>query len=77
MTLSHTAQRCPENGLQVVVEGVETEDQLKLLASDDSIDEVQGYLLGRPMPASDVRKLLYTYVVPGVSSRSALRQEVA
>jgi hypothetical protein len=48
-----------------------------LLASDDSIDEVQGYLLGRPMPASDVRKLLYTYVLPGVSSRSALRQEVA
>src|SRR6516225_9109210 len=64
-------------GLHVVVEGVETEEQLQLLASDDSIDEVQGYLLGRPMPASDVRKLLYTYVVPRVSSRSALRQEVA
>ena len=60
-------------GLHVVVEGVETQEQLELLATDDSIDEVQGYLLGRPMPASDVRKLLYT-----MSPRSPpLQQEVA
>jgi diguanylate cyclase (GGDEF)-like protein len=52
-------------GLRVVVEGVETEEQLALLAAEDSIDEVQGYLLGRPMPASDLRRLLYaTYVAP-------------
>jgi diguanylate cyclase (GGDEF)-like protein len=52
-------------GLQVVVEGVETKEQLDLLASEDSIDEVQGYLLCRPMPAADLRKLLYaTYVSP-------------
>ena len=46
-------------GLRVVVEGVETQEQLELLAAEDSIDEVQGYLLGRPMPAADLRKLLY------------------
>jgi diguanylate cyclase (GGDEF)-like protein len=52
-------------GLRVVVEGVETEEQLELLASEDSIDEVQGYLLCRPMPAADLRKLLYaSYVAP-------------
>src|SRR3984885_4958138 len=52
-------------GLQVVVEGVEAKEQLDLLASEDSIDEVQGYLLCRPMPAADLRKLLYaTYVSP-------------
>ena len=52
-------------GLRVVVEGVETEEQLELLAAEDSIDEVQGYLLYRPMPAADLRKLLYaTYVAP-------------
>jgi diguanylate cyclase (GGDEF)-like protein len=45
-------------GLRVVVEGVETEEQLELLTADDSIDEVQGYLLGRPIPASDLLKLL-------------------
>jgi diguanylate cyclase (GGDEF)-like protein len=76
--LSGITRLSAQLGLQVVVEGVETEDQLKLLASDDSIDEVQGYLLGRPMPAFDVRKLLCTsYVMPAVSSWSALRQEVA
>jgi diguanylate cyclase (GGDEF)-like protein len=52
-------------GLCVVVEGVETQEQFDLLAGEDSIDEVQGYLLCRPMPAADLRKLLYaSYVAP-------------
>ena len=45
-------------GLRVVVEGVETDEQLELLAAEDSIDEIQGYLLGKPIPASDLFKLL-------------------
>ena len=67
-------------GLHVVVEGVETEEQLELLAAEDSIDEVQGYLLGRPMPASDVRTLLYaSYVAPARASSwpAPLRKDVA
>jgi diguanylate cyclase (GGDEF)-like protein/PAS domain S-box-containing protein len=64
-------------GLHVVVEGVETEEQLGLLIDDDSIDEVQGYLLGRPMPASDIHKLLHTtYVAPAVIT-SPRQQDVA
>ena len=56
-------------GLRVVVEGVETEEQLELLAGEDSIDEVQGYLLCRPMPAADLRRLLYaSYVAPAQGS---------
>jgi diguanylate cyclase (GGDEF)-like protein len=56
-------------GLRVVVEGVETEEQLELLMAEESIDEVQGYLLCRPMPAADLRKLLYaSYVTPPQSS---------
>jgi diguanylate cyclase (GGDEF)-like protein/PAS domain S-box-containing protein len=52
-------------GLRVVVEGVETQEQLELLAAEDSIDEVQGFLLCRPMPAADLRKLVYaSYVAP-------------
>ncbi|MGD1213226.1 MAG: EAL domain-containing protein, partial [Candidatus Acidiferrales bacterium] len=52
-------------GLKVVVEGVETQEQFDLLAAEESIDEVQGYLLCRPMPAADLRKLLYaSYVAP-------------
>ena len=67
-------------GLRVVVEGVETEEQLELLAAEDSVDEVQGYLLARPMPAADVRKLLYaSYVAPteGSSWLPRLRKDVA
>jgi diguanylate cyclase (GGDEF)-like protein len=67
-------------GLRVVVEGVETEQQLELLAGEDSIDEVQGYLLCRPMPAADLRKLLYaSYVAPdqGSSLPAMLRSDAA
>jgi diguanylate cyclase (GGDEF)-like protein len=56
-------------GLRVVVEGVETQEQLELLAAEDSVDEIQGYIFGRPMPASDLRKLLYaSYVAPPEAS---------
>jgi diguanylate cyclase (GGDEF)-like protein len=52
-------------GLRVVVEGVETEEQLELLIPEESIDEVQGYLLCEPLSAADVRDLLHaTYVHP-------------
>jgi diguanylate cyclase (GGDEF)-like protein len=63
-------------GLHVVVEGVETEEQLQLLASDNNVDEVQGYLLGRPMPATEVRKLLHA---PAVTKRlsAPFQKEVA
>lgn len=66
-------------GLRVVVEGVETQDQLELLAAEDSVDEVQGYLLARPMPAADLRRLLYaSYVAPVSSSWTArLHKDVA
>lgn len=67
-------------GLHVVVEGVESEEQFELLLSDESIDEAQGYLLCRPMPASAVRKLLYaSYVAPAdpLSWSVRLQQHVA
>jgi len=67
-------------GLSVVVEGVETEDQLELLAAEDSIDEVQGYLLCVPLPAAELRKLLYaSYVAPAPTTGwpARLRKVVA
>jgi EAL domain-containing protein (putative c-di-GMP-specific phosphodiesterase class I) len=41
--------------MKVVAEGVETPEQLKLL-SETNCDYVQGYLINRPLPASDVEK---------------------
>ena len=36
-------------GLSVVAEGVETREQLKILR-DLECDQIQGFLIGRPMP---------------------------
>jgi diguanylate cyclase (GGDEF)-like protein len=64
-------------GLRVVVEGVETQDQLEFLAAEESIDEVQGYLLGIPMPAAELRKLLYAAYVSPHASWPARRSDAA
>ncbi len=48
---------CNKLGLRVVGEGVETRQQLAMLRSCDCT-EVQGYLLGKPMPAAAVEELL-------------------
>jgi diguanylate cyclase (GGDEF)-like protein len=49
--------------LQVVAEGVETQEQLNFLA-DHNCDQVQGYLLGKPMLVSKFSKLLQPAVQP-------------
>ena len=39
-----------ELGLEVVVEGVETEDQLHMISDNNCADIIQGYIFGTPMP---------------------------
>ena len=43
--------------LKVIAEGVEHKHQLEFLADNDC-DEVQGYLLARPLPAADMTNLM-------------------
>lgn len=44
-------------GLETVAEGVETEEQLAMLRNE-GCEFAQGYLLGRPMPANELERLL-------------------
>jgi diguanylate cyclase (GGDEF)-like protein len=43
-------------GIRTIAEGVETEEQLDVLVNL-GCDQVQGYLLGRPVPATDFERL--------------------
>ena len=60
-----------ELGLRVAVEGIETEEQLALVAAEDRVDQVQGYLFGIPMPASALRTLLEASMPARVGIRVA------
>ncbi len=56
--LRGVARLSADLGMSVVVEGVETNEQLELISADGTVTEVQGYLFSRPVPATSVRKLL-------------------
>ncbi len=65
ITLGHTLR------MQVVAEGVETEEQRALLAAQ-GCDLMQGFLIGRPLPSAECERLLVTTRTSG-EGRRALR----
>jgi diguanylate cyclase (GGDEF)-like protein len=56
--LRGVARLSADLGMSVVVEGIETNEQLELINADGSVTEAQGYLFSRPVPAARVRQLL-------------------
>jgi diguanylate cyclase (GGDEF)-like protein len=56
--LRGVARLSADLGMSVVVEGIETNEQLELVGADGTVTEAQGYLFSRPMPATRVRQLL-------------------
>jgi EAL domain-containing protein (putative c-di-GMP-specific phosphodiesterase class I) len=56
--LHGVARLSADLGMSVVVEGIETEEQLALVAQEPSVEEVQGFLIGAAMPGAEVRKML-------------------
>lgn len=56
--LRGVARLSADLGMSVVVEGIETNEQLELVGADGTVTEAQGYLFSRPVPAAQVRELL-------------------
>ena len=58
MLLRGVARLSTDLGMSVVVEGIETNEQLELISADGTVSEAQGYLFSRPVPAVRIRQLL-------------------
>jgi diguanylate cyclase (GGDEF)-like protein len=56
--LRGVARLSADLGMSVVVEGIETNEQLERISTDGTVTEAQGYLFSRPVPAVRVRQLL-------------------
>jgi diguanylate cyclase (GGDEF)-like protein len=56
--LRGVARLSTDLGMSVVVEGIETNEQLELISADGTVSEAQGYLFSRPVPAVRIRQLL-------------------
>ena len=58
MLLRGVARLSADLGMSVVVEGIETNEQLEIVAADGTVTEAQGYLFSRPVAAGQIRQLL-------------------
>ena len=56
--LTNVAQLGKDINLTVTAEGVETEEQLNLIAEHTRVDQIQGYLFGVPLPRREVAELI-------------------
>jgi diguanylate cyclase (GGDEF)-like protein len=56
--LRGVARLSADLGMSVVVEGIETNEQLELINADGTVTEAQGYLFSRPVPSQQIRQLL-------------------
>jgi diguanylate cyclase (GGDEF)-like protein len=63
-------------GMRIVAEGVETPEQLQILR-ELGCDEIQGYLISRPVPAADVRAFLERPVVSPIRTNPAPDELIA
>jgi EAL domain-containing protein (putative c-di-GMP-specific phosphodiesterase class I) len=56
--LRGVARLSADLGMSVVVEGIETNEQLELISADGTVTEAQGYLFSRPVSVARIRQLL-------------------
>ncbi len=67
--LSNVAQLGKDINLTVTVEGVETVEQLNLIAEHSNVDQIQGYLFGVPLPRREVAELIARMDVRATTER--------
>ena len=58
LLLRNIERMCSDMGMEVVMEGVETQEQMRLIVDVSNISLLQGYLLGRPVPAVETKRRL-------------------
>jgi diguanylate cyclase (GGDEF)-like protein len=56
--LRGVARLSADLGMSVVVEGIETNEQLELINAEGTVSEAQGYLFSRPVPGPRILQLL-------------------
>jgi EAL domain-containing protein (putative c-di-GMP-specific phosphodiesterase class I) len=55
--LSGITRLSADLGLLVVMEGVETQEELELIVEHTAADEIQGFLFSRPVPTQEISAL--------------------
>jgi len=64
-----------ELGHEIVIEGVETEEQLRTVVENDCADLIQGFIFGAPMPASAFAELAYRLAVPSSGNKASSEKQ--
>jgi predicted signal transduction protein with EAL and GGDEF domain len=78
--LRGVARLSADLGMSVVVEGVETNEQLELISADGAVTEVQGYVFSPPVPAQQIRQLVtasHSRVAKDAGSKGAALRSIA
>jgi EAL domain-containing protein (putative c-di-GMP-specific phosphodiesterase class I) len=78
--LRGVARLSADLGMSVVVEGVETNEQLELISADGAVTEVQGYVFSPPVPAQQIRQLVtasHSRITKDAGSKSAALRSIA
>ena len=65
-----TVQLSKKLGMETTAEGVESAEQLEILAAE-GCTHAQGYHVSRPMPRDDIRSYLSRSIVPSVPAQVA------
>jgi len=72
--LRNVARLITELGLSVTMEGVETHEQLELIAAEGTFDEAQGFLFSPAIPAGEISVLLAPALMRSFISNAVTRK---